>query len=349
MAPQKGDLRFRLAAGGLFLAALLLVGVLCAQPAVGSTTVGSMPGQFSVSPTGAATYQIPLDLPPGVSGLKPGLALLYNSQAGNGFLGAGWSLTGLSVISRCPQTLDDQTPAIHIPDGTSADRFCLDGQRLILTSGTYGAAGSIYHTEIESFQQVTASSSLTGGSPASFTVVDRSGLTRQYSTVPFTLANGAALEWLITKITDKYGNFISFQYDIGAFNGGNFPGAVSVSEIDYGSAAGTVGKVLFTYNNGSPGKLRSDTYFQYIGATGYQVTINAVILTGIVVENGSGSTLRSYSLNYTLPDAAAPPVTLASVQECAGDGTCFNPTSFSYTGGTTDFSGGSTLGNGTGI
>ncbi|MGH8306686.1 MAG: RHS repeat-associated core domain-containing protein [Gammaproteobacteria bacterium] len=329
----------------MFIVTIGFFGLFSLSPAaVLANTVGTAPGQFSVSPTGAATYQIPLDLPPGVNGLKPSLALLYNSQAGNGILGEGWSLTGLSVISRCPQTLD-QDNAIHIPDGTGADRLCLDGQRLIVTSGNYGAAGSVYHTEIESFQQVTASSSMAGGSPKSFTVVDRSGLTRIYSTVPFTCTstcpNGAALEWLITNITDRYGNFITFQYDVNSFNGGNFPGAFAVSEIDYGSTSGTVAKVLFQYDGGNPGNYRSDSYSQFVGATGYAVSVNAVMLTSIVVQNGNGSTLRTYTLNYNpIPATPVSPLTLANVQECGSDGTCFNPTSFTYSGAPTAFNSG---------
>src|SRR4030095_5870018 len=60
----------------------------------------STEGQFSVSESGAATYTIPLQLPPGSGGIQPQLALSYNSQSGNGLLGVGWSLSGLFALTR---------------------------------------------------------------------------------------------------------------------------------------------------------------------------------------------------------------------------------------------------------
>nr|VFK18887.1 MAG: virulence plasmid B protein [Candidatus Kentron sp. LPFa]VFK33454.1 MAG: virulence plasmid B protein [Candidatus Kentron sp. LPFa] len=100
--------------------------------------VGSIPGQLSVQ-QGAAVYTIPIEVPPGVApgitDTQPDLAITYNSNGGNGLLGVGFSLSGLSAITRCGQTIaqDGRKGGVYYD---ARDRFCLDGQRLIAISGT---------------------------------------------------------------------------------------------------------------------------------------------------------------------------------------------------------------------
>jgi RHS repeat-associated protein len=309
-----------------------------------TTQPGAIPDNFSVSAVGAANYQIPIELPPGVNGLKPSLSLLYNSQEGAGQLGIGWSLTGLSVIVRCPQTTA-QDQNTFLPQLSLNDRFCLDSSRLILTSGSYGAAGSTYRTEIESFQQVTAHGTA-GNGPSYFTVVDRAGLTRTYSTQLMRSGGTTAMEWLLTSATDQHGNYISLQYNITQPQQGGV--WQEIAEIDYGFGytgpnTGTpVGRVIFSY--GSSG----DPYSQYFAHT--SVGVNMALLKSIAIEDGGGGALREYRLTYnSLPDPSNTVSLneLASVEECAGFNyaTCFNPTTFSYNGAFTSFGGGNTLGN----
>ncbi len=146
-----------------------------AQSTTTTTVAGSTPGEFAVSPSGAATYTIPIQVPPGIAGMAPKLALVYNSQSGNGLFGMGWSLSGLSAITRCPRTRA-QDGMIGGVNFDANDRYCLDGQRLVLVSGTYGAAGSEYRTERESFSKIVANGTA-GNGPASFTVKTKAGLT----------------------------------------------------------------------------------------------------------------------------------------------------------------------------
>jgi len=97
------------------------------------------PGALNVSPTGCG------DLHDSICGAArywwhgAALSLDYSSQRGDGF--SAWLVTfGLAINQ--PLRAHGRADAIHGGVNYDAnDRFCLDGQRLILISGSYGAAG----------------------------------------------------------------------------------------------------------------------------------------------------------------------------------------------------------------
>ena len=84
-----------------------------------------LPGGGEVKPDGSYHYALPLEVPPGRGEVTPALSLDYSSRAGNGALGVGWGVGGLSMIHPCD--------AIVAIDGIAAegDKVCLDGARLI--------------------------------------------------------------------------------------------------------------------------------------------------------------------------------------------------------------------------
>ena len=102
---------------------------------VGDSTAGTpyygvTKGSFSVGRSGAANYELPLMIPPGINGMAPKLSLSYSSQRGNGVVGQSWAIGGLSKIHRCRATLarDGYYSGVNYGDNF---KYCLDGQRLV--------------------------------------------------------------------------------------------------------------------------------------------------------------------------------------------------------------------------
>src|ERR1035437_2357701 len=116
-------------------------------------SVGSIAGSASVTPTGAATYQIPIEVPLGINGMQPQIGIAYNSQGGFGALGVGWDIAGESAVTIGGKNIyfDGLNDGIKL---NTTDALYLDGQRLILLSGTHFQVGAVYGTETENYTRV---------------------------------------------------------------------------------------------------------------------------------------------------------------------------------------------------
>ncbi len=292
-----------------------------------------------MSPTGAATYRIPIAVAPGVNGLEPHLAIAYNSDAGVTNLGLGWALSGLSAISLCPATI--ATDGYNAPVNLTAhDRFCLDGAHLLpdASGGSYWTSGASYHTPLAAFRFITSNGSQ-GSGPQSFTVWSKDGLIRQYGTTTNSqiqtgqTGGDMVLGWLLHEVTDRSGNFVTFHYVKAQDDPLDRPGADTgyrLTSIDYGNASGTtVGSITFNY------ALLTAGNWQVSYLDGFE-RISKHVLTSIEVES-SGNVLWTYNLTYNIPAVGTPELT--SIDQCDAAGSCLPPTTFAYTSPETGFSG----------
>jgi hypothetical protein len=272
-----------------------------------------MAGSPGVSPMGAATYRIPLLLPPGVGGLKPDLALQYNSQSGNGALGVGWSLDGLSAISRCPLT-KAQDGAIRGVNMDAGDKFCLDGVRLVLVGGTYGLDSSEYRTEIESFSQIKAFGTA-GTGPSYFVVKTKAGLTMEYGVTTDSRieAQGSSevRVWALNKVSDAGGNYYTLAYQEENANGD-----FRLSRIDYTGSIyqGPTNSIQLTYES------RSDVGLKYVAGSIVSVTKRLSKVGAYLGQR----LVKEYRLSY-LGTVAAGKSRLSTVLECDASEACLEP------------------------
>ena len=300
-------------------------GVVSAAAAQAVTSAGRTAAQFSVTPTGAATYNIPLWTPPGAREIEPHLSLHYTSGGPDGSMGPGWSLTGVSAIARCGKTWASSGGAPSGVTLATTDDICLDGNRLRLVSGTQGVAGSTYQTELATFSVVTAYSAA-GNGPASFTVQGKDGRYYDYGTTTDSriFASGATTPylWGISKIRDRQGNNMAFTYNTGT--------VLSLQKIQYTASPGTGFSAPYEVD------------FNYVPRTGGTALTKYVSGGAVTQANqldnvtvlASGTIVRKYGLTYAASPTTNRPL-LQSVQECGGGtGTdCLRPTTLTYQAG----------------
>lgn len=171
-----------------------------------NTIVGNLSGRFAVSRLGSGTYSIPLTLPPGINGLQPHLSLDYNGRGGIGLLGSKWNLGGIPIITPCGQHIYAGDPI----NKETFDKFCLNGQRLKLVSGTYNAVNSTYRTLVDTYSLIERTGS-------GFLVRTKSGLDITFDHFQATKSldgtqSGSLVAWYPSQYKDRYNNTMTLSY-----------------------------------------------------------------------------------------------------------------------------------------
>jgi len=237
--------------------------------------------QVAVTDGGQASYSQAIAVPPGISGMQPNLSLSYVQGGINGPLGVGWSLQGISSITRCgaSKAIDgNAAPVVFGP----ADKLCLDAQRLIPTDeggnplaaqadDARGLASGYreFRTEKDTYARIRAYGIANGSDangPAYFKVWTKSGLVYEYGTAPALAADARVLAqgktavavWAVSRMSDATGNYIDFKYNQRDVAWGSGPSAGTtpghewnLAEIQYTGNASQppANKIIFEYED----------------------------------------------------------------------------------------------------
>lgn len=325
----------------------------------------------SVSPSGQPGYSIKVETPPG-RGPAPSVSINY-SGARNGVVGAGWTLSVGSQITRCAgiKAIDGMPGTVNF-DVT--DKLCLNGSRLIAidsngnpTTGlstrdaegmtslpfkefrveadsrtrvrAYGVAGGTVESGPLYFQvwHADGGRSILGQAPA-----DAGSRSVVYGTA--SIHASKAMTWLVSETIDRSGNGVRFFYDqpsfavgmaIGTSDGSSsFGPDVSIKEIQYGPG----NKVVFSYSDRpATAGARDETVYR----ANKSVTVR--LLNAISTYVGAPSDLgnvtgavhvRTTRLSYDTGSVSGRP-RLKDVRTCSTPtgSKCLPATSFTYTEG----------------
>jgi RHS repeat-associated protein len=292
-----------------------------------TAAVGTLPGSFSVTGTGEATYSIPLVVPPGRAGMDPTLSVVYSSAAGDGVLGMGFAVSGFSAISRCPKTIVDDGGIRGVTDEPD-DALCLDGKRLVAVDG--GRATVEYRTFPDTFAKVIAHFAVTLGDqqPQTFDVYTRGGMHVEYGTTSDSRVYGTgdvARAWLVAKSSDRRGNFIAYSYYNDTAPDGHTlehaPKDIRYTGFDGDPALSPTRLVRFNYDTKDAEQVRTSF------VRGLMVKSTRRLSSIDTVADGVSG--RSYKFKYGI-GAGTRRTVLGDVRECDADDVCKPATRFAY-------------------
>ena len=212
---------------------------------------------------GALTTNIPLDLPPGVGGLVPPLALGYssasvneqhNAQGAAGWVGEGWNLAMGSItwaehnvagVWQDTWELNDPfgTSAQLVPPQTTVSTYLDDTGHGITPSPVYWRTVPESHTHIYSYVGSVVPSGMTRPAPC-FRVYLQNGLMEEFGCTadsvqyyPTSGGNQYVFAWHLDLVTDRHGDqiHIGYAWDLATANGRAYPRDVVPQYVQWNS------------------------------------------------------------------------------------------------------------------
>lgn len=267
----------------------------------GDTYFGVLRGDYSVNADGSFSYNVPIQVPPGINGMQPNIALTYNSNRRNGVVGWGWALGGQSMVSRCRATMLKDGHPSSINNGSDY-KFCLDGQRLV------EIAPGEYRTEVESFRVIKTEGG-TAKVPSGWTVTMNDGDVYTYgnlvagqNTGPNNAkvfdGSGDTQQWYLRKKQDVVGNAMTYHYDSTIATGEH-----RISHIEYTqNAAGSINhRVVFEYE--ARLDIRSGYRANQLYTTNQRLKHIVTRVNTLQGDLLSGTQVGRYTLEYQQPVA----------------------------------------------
>ncbi len=313
----------------------------------GDTIAEPITGSWSVGDDGSGSYQVPLWVPDGVLGLQPSLSIVYGNRNEPGLLGPRWSIGGISVIARCQSTLSGEgyKEAINYASG---DEFCLDGARLVRTSGTAGANGEQFRAVKNPYAKIVRS--VDGAGQSSFAVYEPDGRifhygrtdgsrlyghAASYPNAAITASSKEVLGWYIDKIVDRFNNSILYSYVTTPSPTTLHTTALQIQGIAWGGTGDTGGQrsVNFYYED-PPSPTVTGAHERFVTGMGVRsgALLSSIDIRGPGGGTGPVPTLRTYEFSYSSPTITGERL-LDSIKECDAVGVCKLPTTISWEAG----------------
>jgi len=234
----------------------------------------------------SCTKTIPISLPQGIGNNVPQLSLDYNSMAGNGIMGVGWSIGGTSAISRTGKTIyhDGYVEGVKFDIN---DNFLFDGNRMLSVNS------NTYTTEVEEFVKISVMEQNANG-PVWFEVRAKNGKILRYGETTNSRQKLEGTEniisWRLNSVEDLAGNMITYEYELKQGN-------LLLKRVNYGGNSKTgqehIYEIIYNYTDS-----RIDPYSSYIN--GSAIITNCLLEDISIQYVPTGQALFTYIFEYDI-------------------------------------------------
>lgn len=257
---------------------------------------------------GSANMQYAFEMPPARNGMAPSLAIGYNSDGGNGWLGQGWDLSVPSI------TLDTRWGVPRYDLAKETETYLLSGS-MLSTMGNDGQMGvahrgekmdrkadrQFYTRQGGDFSRIIRK----GGSPSDYywEVTDKQGVVYTYGGEgavlkgTFTDAAGntreVIAEWKLKKVVEPHGDYIEYVYETAEepVREGLTAKAIYLTEVHAGNAGEEPHTVVTLAGNKEKRQKVNNARYGFL-------TSSNRLLEKVSV-GFMGEELRSYAFSYT--------------------------------------------------
>ncbi|KXJ11728.1 tRNA(Glu)-specific nuclease WapA [Exaiptasia diaphana] len=193
------------------------------------------------------------------------------------------------------------------------DRFCYEGSRLVVTSGSYGRDGSTYGTEVDSFMRAY-SYGYQGKGPQRFLIKTKENQKMTFGSNANSRVFAHRVQsihaWKLDSISDYFNNVIKIKY-VDNTNG------LLVSKISYNNMV-----ISFEY------EARSDVSTQYLNGGVFFTQDKRLRSVKTLV---SGHLHREIKITYQTAKTLRQSI-ISTVQLCSRGGKCYKPETMTYQG-----------------
>jgi len=169
----------------------------------GSKDSSSQPRFLPDVSSGTVRYEVPIAVPMGVAGQKPQLALVYESRASNDIAGVGWKLNIPSIERSLTPKLDYASTDFSLVEGHSSS-FLIK----TLNTADYESYEPRFQGSFDALRRFT------DPSKNLWQLRQKNGLVETFGDSENSRINvgGRTFSWLLSSVTDTYGNSILYGY-----------------------------------------------------------------------------------------------------------------------------------------